>query len=265
MGPRQSRPSAPPFTLQQQRIGGWLPRDHHGTEQWLENLIQHVDSKSENALKPELQDFQNLIEGDVTFRILASLMFEQIPNKEPYTKDPSLKPQVRDYKHMLLLVNHIMESAPHWSHAAINSGFIGFPVNGILNWPINTALGNAFFLRPDVNKQWMKILNKWAEYLATPSSADVLTTNEDGWLSPPPLQAMATRANNGITNHTFSDLYVCDPQAKHYGFTSWDAFFTREFRPNIRPLPPPNLDLISLFPTISNPGSLILNPCESSP
>lgn len=25
------------------------------------------------------------------------------------------------------------------------------------------------------------------------------------------------------TSHRFEDMYICDPSAKHYGYTSWDG------------------------------------------
>lgn len=51
----------------------------------------------------------------------------------------------------------------------------------------------------------------------------------------------------------FENEYVCDPTAPHYGFKSWDDFFTRRFRRNVRPVQSVNDD------------DVIVNACESAP
>ena len=52
---------------------------------------------------------------------------------------------------------------------------------------------------------------------------------------------------------TFAKEFKCDPSKPHYGFTSWDDFFTREFRDNVRPVAAPDNDQV------------IVNACESVP
>lgn len=49
----------------------------------------------------------------------------------------------------------------------------------------------------------------------------------------------------------FEDMYVCDPQAKHYGYKSWDDFFTRKLKDAARPVASPQDDAV------------IANACES--
>jgi phosphatidylserine decarboxylase len=53
--------------------------------------------------------------------------------------------------------------------------------------------------------------------------------------------------------HPFQEAYICDPSLKHYGFQTWDDFFTRKFRHDIRPIS---------FPEDS---SIIVSACESAP
>ena len=52
--------------------------------------------------------------------------------------------------------------------------------------------------------------------------------------------------------HTEDD-FVCDPSMPHYGFASWDDFFTRQFRPNARPVACPDDDKV------------VVNACEAAP
>jgi phosphatidylserine decarboxylase len=51
----------------------------------------------------------------------------------------------------------------------------------------------------------------------------------------------------------FHNEYQCDPHQPHHGFRSWDDFFTREFRPGVRPVAGPADDAV------------IVNACESAP
>ena len=147
------------MSIKPHKLGHWMPQDHGWTQKWLSNVIDHAD-KHDKDLKHELREFQELVEGDVKLKILASLMFTEVPEKKPYDRDPLLEPQVRDFHHMLKLINHLMDSAPQWSIIADEVGLIGFPINAILDWPMYTSSGNAFFLRRDVSEHFAKILNK---------------------------------------------------------------------------------------------------------
>jgi phosphatidylserine decarboxylase len=51
----------------------------------------------------------------------------------------------------------------------------------------------------------------------------------------------------------FEDIFECDKEDLNLGFTSWDAFFTRLFRPGMRPVDDPD-DL-----------NVIVSACESTP
>ena len=238
-------------------LGKWAPPDQDWTQKWLNNLIEHCD-RHEKDLKRELREFKELVEGDVSLKILASMMFTEVPKRKPYSRDPTEQPQVRDFDHMLKLINHIMDSAPSWSTIADKVGMIGFPISAILNWPICTISGNAFFLRREVNDQLMKILNRWGTFLSTTQSASVLTEDEDGWLNEVAINEMAAEGNNGVTSYSFDQLYVCDKSVEHYGFKSWDDFFTRRFRDGVRPLGGPAMPIASARATI-------YNACESTP
>jgi phosphatidylserine decarboxylase len=51
----------------------------------------------------------------------------------------------------------------------------------------------------------------------------------------------------------FAETFVCDPTRQHWGFDSWDAFFTRTFREGQRPVAAPGEDHV------------VANACESAP
>ncbi|WP_432737484.1 phosphatidylserine decarboxylase family protein [Maridesulfovibrio sp. FT414] len=222
------------------RVGKWLPSDQKTLDEWKSELISESDAAGSVRLLPVLQEFKDMIENDPVLFMLFTEMFKQVPNKPPYDKDPTGKTQVRDYRHMLQLMNTILTRAPEFN----KTGLVGFPINAILDWPMGTPAGAAAFLNPMVNRQLKKILTQWAVFLGSADSRYVLSDDpENGWFGRDAKAAMPT----------FVDDFVCDPKLPYYGFKSWDDFFTRVFREGRRP--------------VASPGdnSIIANSCESAP
>jgi phosphatidylserine decarboxylase len=221
------------------RVAEWLPSDHVFLARWLEVMIQRTHATTQ-TLHPVIADFQGLIESDPEIYMLFDQMFEQVPHRPPYDKDPTGKRQVRDYRHMLQLLNTIMTHAPEFDR----SGLVGCPINTIFDWSMGTPAGMAAFLNERVNRELKKVLNTWATFLKSEDSAHVLSDHpHQGWLGADALKAMPG----------FEREFVCDTHLPHWGFRSWDDFFTREFRPGARPVAHPGDDAV------------IVNACESAP
>ncbi|KAF8600306.1 phosphatidylserine decarboxylase-like protein [Ceratobasidium sp. AG-I] len=209
-------------------------------DSWTAKLVQEVHIRDQPAedLSPVIQEFKTLIESDAAIWLGFHQMFDQIPQYSPYNHDPVKKPQIRDYMTMLRAFDVIIEQPPTYER----NHMVGFPINTILNWPMGTEGGLAIFLNPKVNAQFKAMFDVWARLLTSPTSCSVLTTEPGGWFSPEAMQDM-----NG-----FVDTFICDASALHYGFRSWDDFFTRRFRPAARPIELPNESLV------------INNACEST-
>jgi phosphatidylserine decarboxylase len=221
------------------RVGHWLPRRQQALEAWLTARIAEVTERP-RPLHPIIEDFKALIEGDPEIYMLFHLMFDQVPHKPPYNRDPVGRPQVRDYRLMLRLFNAIMTQAPEYN----DTDLVGFPINAILDWPMGTSGGFTAFLNDKVNRQFRAMLDEWARFLGSPDSRYVLSDDpRTGWFG-----ADARKKMPG-----FDDEYVCDPGAPFHGFASWDDFFTRRFRPGVRPVAAPDDDRV------------IINACESAP
>lgn len=95
-----------------------------------------------------------------------------------------------------------------------------------------------------MNAQLKKVLNAWARFLGSTDSAYVLKDHpHKGWFGADARKAMPD----------FEREFVCDPQAPHWGFRSWDDFFTRELRAGARPVAAPD------------DAAVIVNACESAP
>ena len=225
---------SPPYS-----VGEWLPSDQAVLDTWTQNLISETDTNNHELL-PVVADFMELIESDPEIYMYFHQMFDQVPREAKFRNDPTGKPSVKNYHHMLQLINHILTRAPEFN----KTGLVGFPINAILNWPMGTQAGTAVFLNDKVNYQLKKILNEWAVFLGSEDSRYVLNDNpQTGWFGKDAQNAMPT----------FVDDFICDSKLPFYGFTSWDDFFTRQFRKGRRPVESPENDAI------------IANSCESAP
>ncbi|GAB0139990.1 hypothetical protein EsHS_00000628 [Epichloe bromicola] len=118
--------------------------------------------------------------------------------------------RISDYKHMLAVLDYILRSAPDWTTAASGVGLVGLPMFAVMDSVLGTTNGYAAFLDPDVNVHMKDILDEWGMYLQS--------------------------------NHKFDEFYDCDSNDAHYGFTSWDDFFTRRIRTGVRPVAEPDDD-----------------------
>lgn len=185
--------------------------------------------------------------------MLFQAMLQEVPAKKPYANSPTGHPQIRDYHHLLQVLNHILTSAPSWNDYSHRVGLVGLPINAIFDWPMGTPSGFAAFIDPDINAMIKKVLDAWGEYLRSPESASVLDTSPAGWFGEHGVKGLTTVANVNATSHAFDEMFVCDPQAPNYGYRSWDDFFTRVFREGIRPVASPDN------------ARVIANACESQP
>ncbi|KAG5919953.1 hypothetical protein E4U42_006380, partial [Claviceps africana] len=118
--------------------GAWLPADHRVHHEYLSQITRHLDERPREALTPALADFKRLIEGNARIYMYFVQMFDEIPRKHPYWSDPTGTRQVRDYDHMLLVLNHIVTRAPQWTLAAERVGVVGVPMCAIFDYPMAT-------------------------------------------------------------------------------------------------------------------------------
>ncbi|XP_065903153.1 uncharacterized protein [Dysidea avara] len=226
--------------------GQWLPVEKAVVDDWLQKHIEEIDGlvldvpprddKDEPdvdyPLHPVVKGFKEAIEANPELSMFFHQMFAEIPEEEK-GKSP------QNYHQMLQLMSHVLTKAPEFSPKGIT---VSIPMFAILRQPIVTKGGYAAFLNSTVNLHLKKILNAWGIFLKSPASCYVLTA--DGWLSK---QALEKFGGN------FEKTFKCDPNKPHYGFTSWDNFFTRELQPDARP--------------VADPGNkkVIANACESAP
>ncbi|WVQ70487.1 phosphatidylserine decarboxylase [Cryptococcus sp. DSM 104548] len=233
------------------RVGDWMSTDKRHHHKFLNDTVQHVD-QNPKPLHPVLQEFKEAVDKSTRLTMLFDLMFQQIPDNKEYLKDPSGEGQVRDFNHLLQLLNHVISTAPRWTETAHKVGIVGVPVNALLDWPMGTSAGFCVFQDPEVNEHLKKILNVWGAFLSSPDSAYVLGNGPHDWLGPIGKPSLESVANGQSTSYSFEEFYHSDPSKPHHGYKSWDEFFTRRFKDEVRPVASPEDD------------GVVANACEST-
>jgi len=213
---------------------------HPPAESDLQISVSNEEVKSLRFHEP-VQELYVQILTDPEINMFFHQMFSQ---QRKIWEHKEIKGEIHHWQMFILLLDRIMDKVPHYS----DSDLVGFPINALINWPMATTAGFACFLNKKVNNLFKNILNYWGKFLQSPASTYVLNSDDNGWFCKDALHKMMDQDGN-----TFEQQFICDPNKPHWGFTSWDDFFTRRFRKNMRPLPKPDDEWI------------IVNACESAP
>jgi phosphatidylserine decarboxylase len=214
------------------RVGRWLPHQD-ALEDWLEGLVTDVRDKAGTVtLHPVIEELHELVDNDPIVRMYFTQMIEQVPHSKRYSKR-----HLESVDQMLRLMNEVIGRAPEYNE----TGLVGVPLNAVLDWCMGTPAGFAAFRYPPINTVIRKILNTWCEFLSSPDSLYVINDSPRGWKC-----ASAKKA-------TRIEQFQYKPREKHWGFTSWNDYFTRQFKPGARPIADPDDDKV------------IVSACESTP
>jgi phosphatidylserine decarboxylase len=172
-----------------------------------------------------------LVERDAVVRVLINQMVEQEPRGADNVQ------HLKDVPDLLRMLSEAVQVAPEYSDDAM----VMTPVAAVLDGTMATPAGFAAYRDPRVNAAIKQLLDGYARFLDSPESAYVLNDSPAGWFGD------AARRTLGI------DQFEYDPDAEHGGFASWNAFFTRRFKPGQRPVADPDDERV------------VVAPCESTP
>ncbi len=226
--------TTPPHELDARRRAGWLPHEQDDLEAWLSGHRERVEARGEQVvLHPVLAEFQDLIDREPVVRMYLNQMIEQVPETKAYSKR-----HLESVEQLLRLINEVLTMAPEFGP---QGSMVATPLGAILDWTMGTPAGFAAFRDPRVNAMFTKILEVWCEFLSGPDSLYVLNESPSGWKSE------EARRTVGI------EQYEHDPEEEHWGFRSWNDFFTRRFKEGERPVASPDDEKV------------IVSACESTP
>jgi phosphatidylserine decarboxylase len=226
------RVTSRPDGLDVKRQAGWLPVEQDELESWLAAHRERVQARGEQVvLHPVLVEFQELMDSEPVVRMYVDRMIAQVPSAKPYSQRHLESPE-----QMLRLINEVLTMAPEFGTNSVT-----LPLNAILDWTMGTPAGFAAYRDPRINAMLKKLLTVWCEFLSSRDSLYVLNESPTGWKSPEAVQAVGM----GQFHH--------DPDDEHWGFASWNDFFTRRFKEGERPVASPDDDKV------------IVSACESTP
>lgn len=251
------------------RPGRWFPKDPEAVERWIQKLRKRAGATPRPLVGP-VAEFQRMVYADPVLHTNVQRMFAQAYELKK-TTPLNWQPEPQSFEDFLVLLNAIMYTAPEAYQAGTGqnqgpAGMIGVPINALLDWPMATVFGYQVFSNSLVNQQLKKILNYWSTFLVSGNSRYALVQDDPSsdavaWLSPAAQAEMVSVAISALGQSpnpvppgaSFADIFNCDPDDLYFGFKSWDDFFTRTFRGNMRP--------------VSGMGddNVIVNACESAP
>lgn len=214
------------------RRAGWLPASQDDLESWLVGHRQRVDARGDDIeLHPVLAEFQGLADRDPIVRMHVNEMIAQVPRTRKY-QDRHL----HNFEELLRLINEVLTMAPEFGDQNVT-----LPLGAILDWTMATSAGFAAYRDPRINEVIRDILTVWSGFLSSEASLYVLNDSPSGW------KCEAAQRAVGI------DQYQYDPEEEHWGFRSWNDFFTRRFKEGARPV------------DSSDDDDVIASACESTP
>ena len=212
-------------------LAGWFPASQEKLESWLHGHAERVDARGSQELHPSVAAFKRLIDADPIVGMLVRRMIEQVPQSRAY-KDR----HVRDVDHLLALMDGVLDLAPEYGEENVT-----LPMGAVLDWTMGTPAGFAAYRDSRVNGALKAILREWCEFLNTPASLYVLNNSASGWKSEKAVRDVGM------------DQFQHDPDDEHWGFTSWNDFFSRRLVAGARPVAAPDDDTV------------IVSACESTP
>ena len=176
------------------RAGKYLPTDHAVVDDFIEFLRECASTVgTEDYIQP-IKDFQSLVEQDPNLQSQFALAFATAAVLKQ-GKTPLNTPAVKNFDEFLSLLNALMMTAPAYylepgtfdDPKDEPAGFVAFPINALLLWPMATYAGYGLFANVLVNDCFLRILNHWQEsFLTKEASRYVLPPNANAETGLPP-------------------------------------------------------------------------------
>jgi phosphatidylserine decarboxylase len=178
-----------------------------------------------------------LLEENLPLRALVQLMIDEAPKPAP----PPAPVTVYNIEELLLALDDIVETAPLYNPDPnlLNN----FPVSTLFTYMMMTPAGELVFIDPVFNDSLRAVLKEWCGFLDSAKSQYVLNTGTDGWLS-----------DSAYQFNELQEFVIPDPNAPHWGWPSFNAYFHRQIKSECRPISGPGDPKIIIS---ANDGSVV--------
>ncbi|WP_321884042.1 phophatidylserine decarboxylase associated domain-containing protein [Burkholderia cepacia] len=209
-------------------IPGYSPHLTKEIDAFLLDVEEEVRDARDDSLdwSPSVRALDDLLRRDPVIRMYALEMLEQVPRQH----------RVASSIHELLIALHLLSTrAPEYNADPKRANF--FPASTLFVYMMMTPAGQAIFRIDAFNDCVRDILKAWCGYLDSRQSRNVLHTDESGWLSP-----------SSYERHNLEEYLIPDRSAPHWGFTSFNAFFHRQIKPECRPVADPRNPRVIVSP-----------------
>ena len=197
----------------------WLPNEEAVLKRWHSIISEEIKKRHGKKRHLVIQEFEQLIDDDPVVRMYLTEMIKEIPKKY-HDYHP------KNLQELLDQLNAVLTIAPPYippGHGEATA-LVGTPFSAILIWTMGTPSGFAAYRHPKINAMFKELLCVWAGFLNSTDSLHVLVDSPHGW--------MCKEAQEQLHMQD----YKYKPEAPHWGFSSWNDFFTREVKSGARPI-----------------------------
>ncbi len=200
---------------------------------WLKQILEEIRNSEKQPFTPAVQKMQHVLATDGIARMFVTQMLEE--SKGETRED--IFGTITSIEQLLETVNYIITRAPRYNPNPELTGAETFPLSSLFTEMMATEAGESAFRNESFNQSITDVLQEWCDYLDSEKSTNVLNTSEFGWLS------------DSAQKYTdLKDFVVPDYNAPHFGFQSYNAFFHRQIKPELRPIASPNDQSVIVSP-----------------
>ncbi|KVL05044.1 phosphatidylserine decarboxylase family protein [Burkholderia territorii] len=223
-------PSTAPAT--RRRLGEWMAREESHMAAYREAIAAAARAHAGERLRtPAVQALAQLFDDDPVLRMNLTRAIGE-------AREAGRTLGYASIGELMTVIDHLMTYTPPFSESSL----IVCPLNAFLDWPMCMPSGHAVFRDPTVNAHLKQVLNVWCDFLGGPHSRTHLDTSPpDGWFCD------EARKRLGLSQFQYRE------DQPHWGFDSWNDFFTRRFRAGARPVAAPD------------DAHVIVSACEAAP
>jgi phosphatidylserine decarboxylase len=199
---------------ERRRLGGWLPSSERAMGEYRRTIAERALERHRGAPRAGVvHDLAQLVENDPVLKMALSRAIDEARGK-------GYELGYRNIDELMAVIDYLMTYAPPFSESSL----VHCPLNAVLDWPMCMPSGYALFRDQAFNAHLKRVLNYWCGFLSGPYSRMHLNDGPDGWFCKEAIDKIR------ITE------FLCDPNEPYWGFSSWNGFFTRQFRPGARPV-----------------------------